>query len=60
MFDIYEMTFNMPLYAETRLANARRGKGEDAIDDDTPSTSGRQYTDATDVSKVMLLQSWFY
>ncbi|KAH9673832.1 Guanine nucleotide exchange factor SPIKE 1 [Citrus sinensis] len=36
---------------ETRLANARRGKGEDATDDDAPSTSGRQYTDATDVSK---------
>ncbi|KAJ4705603.1 guanine nucleotide exchange factor SPIKE 1-like [Melia azedarach] len=36
---------------ETRLASARRGKAEDAADDDTPSTSGRQYTDATDASK---------
>ncbi|KAK2651267.1 hypothetical protein Ddye_018756 [Dipteronia dyeriana] len=36
---------------ETRLASARRGKAEDATDDDTPSTSGRQHTDALDVSK---------
>ncbi|KAK3227267.1 hypothetical protein Dsin_007129 [Dipteronia sinensis] len=36
---------------ETRLASARRGKAEDATDDDIPSTSGRQHTDALDVSK---------
>ncbi|GLT62780.1 hypothetical protein SLA2020_353900, partial [Shorea laevis] len=28
------------------LANARRTKGEDATDDDTPSTSGRQFADS--------------
>lgn len=44
------------LCAETRLASARRGKAEDAADDDAPSTSGRQYTDATDASKVVLFR----
>ncbi|KAL5808377.1 hypothetical protein ACOSQ3_029068 [Xanthoceras sorbifolium] len=36
---------------ETCLASARRGKAEDATDDNMPSTSGRQHTDATDVAK---------
>ncbi|GLU17243.1 hypothetical protein SLE2022_336270 [Rubroshorea leprosula] len=31
---------------EMNLANARRTKGEDATDDDTPSTSGRQFADS--------------
>ncbi|KAM3684141.1 hypothetical protein ACB098_11G022000 [Castanea mollissima] len=36
---------------EMRLANARRTKAEDTTDDDLPSTSGRQFTEATsDVS----------
>lgn len=39
---------------ETRLA-ARRGKAEDATDDDIPSTSGRQHPDATDVLKVSVV-----
>lgn len=30
-----------------RLANARRTKAEDTTDDDVPSTSGRQFTEAT-------------
>ena len=41
-----------------RLANARRTKAEDTTDDDLPSTSGRQFTEATsDVSvpKVVLI-----
>uniref|UniRef100_A0A803P3J8 Guanine nucleotide exchange factor SPIKE 1 n=1 Tax=Cannabis sativa TaxID=3483 RepID=A0A803P3J8_CANSA len=32
---------------EMRLANARRTKTEDTTDDDVPSTSGRQFTEAT-------------
>lgn len=32
---------------EMRLASARRTKGEDTTDDDVPSTSGRQFPEAT-------------
>ncbi|KAH7554307.1 hypothetical protein JRO89_XS12G0160400 [Xanthoceras sorbifolium] len=39
---------------ETCLASARRGKAEDATDDNMPSTSGRQHTDATDVAKAKI------
>lgn len=42
-----------------RLASARRTKTEDATDDDIPSTSGRQFTEATSavsVPKVVLVQ----
>ncbi|GKV38408.1 hypothetical protein SLEP1_g46322 [Rubroshorea leprosula] len=38
---------------EMNLANARRTKGEDATDDDTPSTSERQFADSH-VSQVLL------
>ncbi|GLT40072.1 hypothetical protein SLA2020_142300 [Shorea laevis] len=34
------------IQTEMNLANARRTKGEDATDDDTPSTSGRQFADS--------------
>lgn len=36
------------VYAEMRLAGARRTKGEDISEDDIPSTSGRQFMDAAD------------
>jgi hypothetical protein len=41
-----------------RLANARRSKAEDTTDDDVPSTSGRQFTEAS-VLKVAFVESWF-
>lgn len=49
--------FTSMLYAEMRLAGARRTKGEDASEDDIPSTSGRQFMEAAadgglDVPKV--------
>lgn len=50
----------MFLYSEARLASARRGKAEDGTDDDVPSTSGRQYSDAADVSKVWCLEYLLY
>lgn len=36
------------VYAEMRLAGARRTKGEDISEDDIPSTSGRQFMEAAD------------
>lgn len=33
--------------AEMQLASARQIKAEDTTDDDIPSTSGRQFSDAT-------------
>lgn len=35
-------------YTETRLASARRTKGEDISEDDIPCTSGRQFMEAAD------------
>lgn len=40
-----------------RLANARRSKAEDTTDDDVPSTSGRQFTEAS--SEVSVLKVAF-
>lgn len=34
-------------FAELHLASARRTKAEDTTDEDIPSTSGRQYVEAT-------------
>jgi hypothetical protein len=36
------------MYAEMRLAGARRTKGEDISEDDIPSTSGRQFMENAD------------
>lgn len=38
---------------EMRLANARRSKAEDTTDDDVPSTSGRQFTEASSEASVL-------
>ncbi|EXB88265.1 hypothetical protein L484_020331 [Morus notabilis] len=38
---------------EMRLASARRTKAEDTTDDDVPSTSGRQFAEATDLCQLL-------
>ena len=54
------------LFAEIQLASARQIRAEDTTDDDIPSTSGRQFPDATfsdsshsKVLKVVRMESWF-
>lgn len=42
-----------------RLANARRSKAEDTTDDDVPSTSGRQFTEASVLKVAFVLSLGF-